>query len=62
MFYMRTIDAYAYNTVYSTACVDCHRRKVAECSGGCYGFKINEILALQALADKRLARMGEQAS
>lgn len=52
-FYTRTIDAYAYNTVYSAQCVECKHRKTLECSGGCLAFKINEILALQQYADKR---------
>lgn len=57
-YYLRSVDAYAYNTSYSPACNGCHRRKVLECSGGCYAFKIGQILALQRYADGRLADGG----
>lgn len=52
-FYTRTVDAYAYNTVYSGQCADCKHRKTLSCTGGCLAFKINEILEVQRYADKR---------
>lgn len=42
-YYYRTVDAYAYNTVYSKKCITCMSRKVMECMGGCLAFKIDEI-------------------
>lgn len=49
-YYLREIDAYAYNTVYNHKCVDCHLRQVMKCSGGCLAYKINEIKALSDTA------------
>ncbi len=46
-YYMRTIDAYAFNTVYSEKCSDCYDRKVLLCNGGCLSYKIKDILELQ---------------
>ena len=54
-FYIRTIDAYAYNTVYSAQCVNCKHRKTLMCSGGCLAFKMNEILSVQQYAEQRLS-------
>lgn len=45
-FYIRTIDAYAYNTVYAKNCIDCHLREIMKCTGGCLAYKINEINTL----------------
>lgn len=56
-FYIRTIDAYAYNTAYSAQCVNCKHRKTLKCSGGCLAFKINEILSVQEYAEKRLTEL-----
>lgn len=53
-YYLRTVDAFAYNTTYSEACIDCHERKVMKCSGGCYAFKEKEIIALQDFVERRL--------
>lgn len=53
-FYTRTIDAYAYNTVYSAQCIECRHRKTLACSGGCLAFKINEIMAMQRYAQNRM--------
>jgi Arylsulfatase regulator (Fe-S oxidoreductase) len=53
-YYLRTIDAYAYNTTYSHKCIDCHERKVMNCMGGCLAFKINEILEMQNYSEKRM--------
>ena len=46
-YYLRTVDAYAYNTVYSSKCIDCYERKTMNCTGGCLAFKIAEINRLQ---------------
>ena len=54
-FYLRTIDAYAYNTSYCKKCVDCHLRKVMQCSGGCLAYKIDQIKKLNAIAEKRMS-------
>lgn len=53
-FYIRTIDAFAYNTTYCSKCVDCHLRKVMECSGGCLAYKINQINELNLKTDELL--------
>ena len=53
-YYLRTIDAYAYNTVYSEKCADCHLREVMKCSGGCLAYKIDQILELGALAEEKM--------
>lgn len=53
-YYLRTIDAFAYNTVYSDKCIDCYLRKTMICTGGCLAFKINRILKLQKNADELL--------
>ena len=37
--YIRSIDAFAYNTSYSGKCDDCYDRKVLRCNGGCLAFK-----------------------
>ncbi|MCM1060670.1 MAG: radical SAM protein [Eubacterium sp.] len=53
-YYIRTIDAFAYNTAYCDKCVDCHLRKVMRCSGGCLEYKISQILELNTKADELL--------
>lgn len=53
-YYISTIDAYAYNTVYSAKCKECYLRKTLQCSGGCLAFKIKEILNVQGFAEKRM--------
>ncbi|MGN1345011.1 MAG: radical SAM protein [Traorella sp.] len=49
-YYLRTVDAFAYNTSYCQKCVDCHLRKVLKCSGGCLAYKINQIQKLNNTA------------
>lgn len=49
-FYLRTIDAFAYNTSYCKKCIDCHLRKVMKCSGGCLAYKVNQICKCDAIA------------
>lgn len=49
--YSREIDSYAYNTIYSSRCLDCHRRKVMKCAGGCLAYKIDAILASKRHAE-----------
>lgn len=51
-YYLRTIDAYACNTVYSEKCVDCHAREVRKCNGGCLAFKIKDILSMREFSEK----------
>ena len=58
-YYIRTVDAFAYNTVYSDKCIDCYDRKTLKCSGGCLAFKINEILTAREKVFERMDRMGE---
>lgn len=53
-YYYRTIDAYAWNSVYSPLCSSCYDRQVLSCSGGCLAFKIDEILQLAEYANGRL--------
>lgn len=55
-YYLRTIDSYAYNTIYSEKCSDCYSRKTLQCSGGCFAFKINEILALREFSENRMLK------
>lgn len=54
-YYIRTIDAYAYNTVYAPECVNCYARKVLQCMGGCLAFKINSILELGKYAENQMS-------
>ncbi len=54
-YYLREIDAFAYNTTYCYKCVDCHLRKVMKCSGGCLAYKIDQIMALSETSKKLLA-------
>lgn len=56
LYYIGSIDAFAYNSAYSSKCADCYERKVLSCTGGCLAFKIRDILALQEFAQ---TRMGE---
>ena len=58
-YYIRTVDAFAYNTAYSDKCVDCYDRKTLKCNGGCLAFKINEILTAREMVFERLDRKGE---
>ena len=53
-FYIRIVDAYAYNTSYCNKCLDCHLRKVMKCSGGCLAYKIDQIKLLNTRADELL--------
>lgn len=53
-YYLREIDAFAYNTTYCSKCVDCHLRKVMKCSGGCLAYKINQIMELSEISKKLL--------
>lgn len=50
-YYLRTIDAFAYNSSYCNKCVDCYLRKVMKCSGGCLAYKIYQILKLNDAAE-----------
>lgn len=56
-YYLRTVDAYACNTAYSSKCVDCHLRKVMKCTGGCLAYKINQIAGWNKRAETMLAAM-----
>ena len=53
-YYLRTVDAFAYNTVYGQECTDCHLRKVMKCSGGCLAYKINQIMELKSKSDEMM--------
>lgn len=54
-YYLRTVDAFAYNTSYCNKCVDCHMRKVMKCTGGCLAYKINQICKLSDFAEKMMS-------
>ena len=43
-YYLRTIDAYAVNSVYDERCKICYKYKTMKCSGGCLIYKIDEII------------------
>ena len=47
-YYIRTVDAYAVNSVYDKRCKGCYKFKTVKCSGGCLIYKIDEILRKQA--------------
>lgn len=53
-YYIRTVDAFSYNTTYCQKCVDCHLRKVMKCTGGCLAYKINQITELNSVAEKMM--------
>lgn len=53
-FYLRSIDAYAYNTSYSKKCNDCHLRLVMKCSGGCLAYKIKQINNMNEISKKMM--------
>lgn len=52
-YYLRTIDSFAFNTVYTSSCTDCYDRKVLSCNGGCLAFKIKGILELANFAERQ---------
>ena len=56
-FYLRTVDAYAHNTIYAEKCLDCHLRKVMKCTGGCLAYKIHEINAMSRFSRQRMERI-----
>lgn len=43
-YYIRTIDAYAINSIYDDKCDSCYKYKTMKCSGGCLVYKVGEIL------------------
>ena len=51
-FYMETVDALAYNLVYTEKCNNCYQRKILRCSGGCIAYKMNKVLEIQKYAEK----------
>ena len=50
-YYIRTVDAYAYNTSYCKKCNECHLRSVMKCTGGCLAYKIKQINHVKEYAD-----------
>lgn len=54
-FYIRTIDAYSYNTAYSAKCGDCHLRSVMKCSGGCLAYKIDKIQQMNKKSEQLIS-------
>ena len=48
-YYLNEFDAYAYSTSYTKKCVDCQKRKILKCTGGCLAFKINDIEKLKSV-------------
>lgn len=59
-YYIRTIDAFAYNTVYSSKCNECYKRKTLKCTGGCLAFKINDMLDIQKYSNKKIQNFSKQ--
>lgn len=51
-YYIRTVDAYAYNTSYCKKCDECHLRSVMKCTGGCLAYKIKQINRIKEYADR----------
>ena len=51
-YYIRTVDAYAYNTSYCKKCNNCHLRSVMKCTGGCLAYKIKQINYINKFADQ----------
>lgn len=43
-YFGNVFDNFSYNVTTSPDCRDCHKRKVAKCTGGCLAFKINKML------------------
>jgi len=46
-YYLRTVDAFACNTVFSHDCADCYERLAGHCYGGCLAYKIHAIRQMQ---------------
>lgn len=44
-YYLRTVDAYAVNSVYDSKCASCYKYKTLKCSGGCLIYKIDQIMS-----------------
>lgn len=51
-YYVRTVDAYAYNTSYCQKCNECHLRSVMKCTGGCLAYKIRQINQMKEYAEQ----------
>lgn len=57
-FYLKSVDAFAFNCYTSEKCRDCYKLKTAKCSGGCLSYKADRIQemrqSVERLADKML--------
>lgn len=54
--YIRTIDAFSYNTTYSEKCIDCGLRDTMQCNGGCLAFKIDKIVKMNKYVDEEMRK------
>lgn len=54
-YYIRTVDAYAYNTSYCSKCIDCHLRYVMKCTGGCLAYKIRQINKMKNYSEEMIS-------
>ena len=59
-YYVNEVDSYAYKLGVSDECKDCYRRKTLRCSGGCYAFKISQIMALREKTEEFMRRSDEE--
>ncbi|PKM93992.1 MAG: hypothetical protein CVU84_13900 [Firmicutes bacterium HGW-Firmicutes-1] len=51
-YFNNMFDCFGYNVLSSSECKDCNKRKLMQCSGGCYAFKINKIIEAQNLVSQ----------
>ena len=58
-YYIRTVDAYAYNTSYCKKCNECHLRSVMKCTGGCLAYKIKQINHVKEYADQMVENIAQ---
>ena len=53
-YYLRTIDSFACNTVFSQDCVNCYERLTGHCYGGCLAYKIHAIQQMQNVSGQMM--------
>lgn len=58
-YYKNTIDDFAFNTAYSSKCVNCHNRTTEKCMGGCLAFKIHDIINIRDICNRKMLMKGE---
>lgn len=57
-YYLRTVDSYGFNSVYSKQCINCYDRETLRCMGGCLAFKEHAIEELSKCVDEKLNALG----